>query len=106
MTTHTLTRHRDIQNWVAGRRGLPAIRRVPDSFGTVRARLALNFAARRPAPAPVPSIDDGISPVSWTAWLAELDRQHLALRVGQGEHYEFVNREVQDREVLDRKDFN
>ena len=51
MTTHTLTRHRDIQNWVAGRRGLPAIRRVPDSFGTVRARLALNFAARRPAPA-------------------------------------------------------
>lgn len=101
MTTHTLTRHRDIQNWVAGRRGLPAIRRVPDSFGTVRARLTLNFAGKRPAPSPMPSIDDGISPVSWTAWLAELDRQHLALRVGQDENYELV-----DREVPDRKDLN
>lgn len=92
MTTHTLTRHKDIQNWVAGRHGLPAVRRVPDQFGTVRQRLTLNFAGQRPVPASMPSQDDGISPVSWTAWLAELDRQHLALRVGQDAHYEFVER--------------
>jgi len=93
MKTHTLTRHRDIQNWVAGRQGLPAIRRVPDKFGTVRARLALNFAGRRPAPFTTPTQDDGISPVSWAAWLAELDRQHLALRVSQDDqNYEFIER--------------
>ncbi len=92
MATHTLTRHQDIQKWVAGRRGLPAIRRVPDSSGTVRSRLTLNFSGRRPAPVSTPSQDDGIVPVSWTAWLAELDRQHLALRVGQDENYEFVER--------------
>ena len=90
-TTHTLTRHQDIQKWVAGRQGLPAIRRVPDPTGSVHARLTLNFAGKRPAPATTPTQDDGMSPVSWTAWLAELDRQHLALRV-QDEHYEFVER--------------
>ena len=94
MTTHTLTRHIDIQNWAAGRNGLPAIHRVPDKFGTVRARLALNFAGhRQPAPVTTPTQDDGISPVSWAAWLAELDRQHLALRVSQDdEDYEFIER--------------
>lgn len=91
-TTHMLTRHQDIQRWVAGRNGLPAIRRVPDQAGTVRARLTLNFAGKRPAPATAPVRDDGMSPVSWTAWLAELDRQHLALRVGQGGDYELVER--------------
>ncbi|HEY0854663.1 MAG TPA: hypothetical protein VGD86_07530, partial [Devosia sp.] len=59
--------------------------------GSVHARLTLNFAGKRPAPATTPTQDDGMSPVSWTAWLAELDRQHLALRV-QDEHYEFVER--------------
>ena len=90
-TTHTLTRHQDIQKWVAGRHGLPAIRRVPDPTGRIRARLTLNFAGNRPAPASTPTQDDGMSPVSWTAWLAELDRQHLVLRV-QDEHYELVER--------------
>jgi hypothetical protein len=33
-----------------------------------------------------------MTPVSWTAWLAELDRQHLALRVSQDEEFEFVER--------------
>lgn len=91
-TTHTLTRHKDIQNWVAGRRGLPAIRRIPDRFGVMRPRLTLNFAGHQRAPVTTPSQDDGISPVSWTAWLAELDRQHLALRVSQDESFEFVER--------------
>lgn len=78
MNTHTLTRHRDIQNWVNDRRGSPAIARVRDHFGQEQAELRLRFdheQAYRAEP------DDGMSPCSWTAWLAELDRQQLALRV-------------------------
>jgi hypothetical protein len=91
--THTLTRHRDIQAWVSDRKGLPAIRRVPDSTGSVRARLAIRFANRAaPSAKPAPSIDDGMMPVSWTAWLAELDRQGLALKVINQEQFEFVER--------------
>lgn len=91
MNTHTLTEHRDIQNWVTARMGRPAIRRVPDPTGQVRARLALNFA-RPQAPTETPSQDDGMSPCSWTAWLAELDRQNLALRVSDKAAFEFVAR--------------
>lgn len=80
MTTHTLTDHHDIQSWVAARRGQPAIRRIPDRTGTVRARLTLNFVHRR-RPTETPSQDDGMAPVSWAAWFAELERQQLALRV-------------------------
>ncbi len=73
--THTLTRHKDIQAWVADRRGVPAISRVPNRFGEVRARLGIRFG--RPATIETNedmSVDDGLAPVSWTAWLAELDR--------------------------------
>jgi hypothetical protein len=90
-TTLTLTRHQDIQKWVAGRAGLPAIRRVPDRNGVVRARLALNFERQRNATPAAPTLDDTMSPVSWTAWLAELDRQQLALRIID-EDFEFVDR--------------
>ena len=65
--THTLTRHRDIQNWVSDRKGLPAIRRIPDGTGTVRARLAIRFDRPLGAPRSLTSLDDGIMPVSWTA---------------------------------------
>jgi hypothetical protein len=88
-----LTRHRDIQAWVSERRGLPAMVNGHNRFGELRARLALKFG--RPArPDGMPEVDQGASPVSWTAWLAELDRQQLALRVTEeGElAYEFVAR--------------
>ena len=76
---HTLTRHRDIQNWVTDRHGTPAIARVRNRFGEERAQLKLSFQRRnRPGLA---SQDEGLSPCSWTAWLAELDRQQLALQV-------------------------
>lgn len=88
--THTLTRHRDIQNWVNDRHGTPAIRRQPNTMGEIRSRLAIRFT-RSPAPEGAPSIDDGIMPVSWSAWLAELDRQQLAVRVNESE-FEFVER--------------
>lgn len=94
MNTHTLVQHRDIQNWVSARRGQPAIRRVPDGTGVMRSKLTLSFAKPAERPTETPTQDDGMSPVSWTAWLAELDRQQLALRV-TGEKqptYEFVER--------------
>jgi hypothetical protein len=97
-TTHTLTRHRDIQNWVAEHEGLPAIRRVVNDFGELRSRLALRFSKRRSAPVATPGQDDGISPCSWSAWLAELDRQHLALRV--------LDQNQPDFEFVERKEFN
>ena len=90
--SHTLTRHKDIQAWVVDRHGLPAVSRVVRSL-------------RRGAPAPhdpvrtdadganrTPTLDDGVSPVSWTAWLAELDRQQLALKVTPDTEFEFVAR--------------
>jgi hypothetical protein len=33
-----------------------------------------------------------MAPCSWTAWLAELDRQNLALRIRDDDGYEFVDR--------------
>lgn len=90
---HTLTRHKDIQAWVAERRGLPAMVHGRNNFGEFRARLALRFA-QPPRPEGMPGVDQGESPVSWAAWLAELDRQQLALRVaeGTGSDYELVDR--------------
>lgn len=94
MNTHTLIHHHDIQAWVNARKGHPAISRIPDRTGTMRSKLTLSFALDQSPPTATPSQDDGMSPVSWTAWLAELDRQNLALRV-TGEKqptYEFVER--------------
>jgi hypothetical protein len=89
---HMLTRHRDIQNWVNDRRGTPAIARVRDRFGQARAQLKLRFAEKPKAVSP--SVEDGMSPCSWTAWLAELDRQQLALRVEPTGQFELVSRQA------------
>lgn len=94
-STRTLVQHRDIQNWVTARHGMPAISRVPTTTGQVRARLALSFGKTRNRPTSTPGIDDGMSPVSWSAWLAELDRQRLALKVSTQSKpdFEFVERQ-------------
>jgi hypothetical protein len=55
-------------------------------------QLALNFGKTRRPPSTLPGIDDGMSPVSWNSWLAELDRQHLALKVSTSDDFEFVER--------------
>ena len=91
---HTLTRHRDIQNWVTDRHGIPAIASVRNRFGEVRAQLKLSFARADRAKANIASQDDGMSPCSWTAWLAELDRQQLALKVAgsEADGFELVER--------------
>lgn len=90
--THTLTRHHDIRKWVAERHGAPALRRVPDRFGGLSASLTLKLARSPQRPRLAPSQDDGITPCSWTAWLAELDRQNLALRVSDQGGFEFIDR--------------
>ena len=79
---------------VAEHQGLPAICRIVDNLGEPHARLALRFSRRRSAPITTPTQDDGISPCSWSAWLAELDRQHLALKIldQTGPDFEFVER--------------
>lgn len=90
---HTLTRHRDIQNWVSDHKGTPAIARVRDNFGELKSQLRLRFEQRIRAKSNIASMDDGMTPVSWTAWLAELDRQQLALQVSADEtEFEFVER--------------
>lgn len=94
---HTLTRHRDIQAWVSDRRGMPAMVRAHNKFGEMRARLALRFEAMG-RPRAMPEVDQGASPVSWTAWLAELDRQQLALRVSENGDTEY--------ELIERKSLN
>ena len=94
---HTLTRHRDIQAWVADRRGLPAMVRAHNSFGEMRSKLALRFESMG-RPQGMPGVDQGASPVSWTAWLAELDRQQLALRVSDDDETDY--------ELIERKSLN
>jgi hypothetical protein len=84
---HLLTRHRDIQNWVTDRQGTPAIARVRNRFGEERAQLKLRFT--RPTEG---RLDGSMSPCSWTAWLAELDRQQLALKVDPAGGYALVSR--------------
>ena len=44
----------------------------------------------------MPRVDQGVSPISWSAWLAELDRQQLALRVSpDGDAgYELIERKT------------
>ena len=93
---HTLTRHRDIQAWVSDRKGMPAMVRAHNSFGEMRSRLALRFQAIG-KPQGMPGVDQGVTPVSWAAWLAELDRQHLALRVSE---------DSQEYELIERKSLN
>ena len=94
---HTLTRHRDIQAWVTDRHGMAAIVRGHNRFGGLRSRLAINFRGMS-KPEGMPGVDQGVMPVSWSAWLAELDRQQLALRVSEdGET---------DYELIERKSLN
>ena len=59
--THTLTRHKDIQEWVVDRHGLPAVSRVANRFGEVKPRLTIHFG-KMPTPVRSPTIDDGVSP--------------------------------------------
>jgi hypothetical protein len=89
MTTmpYMLTQHRDIQNWVSSRRGMPAISRIRNRLGEERAQLRLRFDRAEEG-----KLDTQMSPCSWNAWLAELDRQQLALKVDDGGDFSLVPR--------------
>jgi len=86
MINHTLVAHSEIQLWASEHRGQPAIRRVPDMSGTIQSELHLKFDGSEGR------VGDGLSPVSWAAWLAELDRQNLAVKVGRASRFELVDR--------------
>lgn len=90
---HTLTHHHDIQAWAADRNGMPAIVPTVDKLGQPHTKLALKFGGPD-KPEGMPGVDNGASPVSWDAWLAELDRQQLALRVSGDDPtaYELIER--------------
>ncbi|HEX4296720.1 MAG TPA: hypothetical protein VHZ56_01735 [Devosia sp.] len=66
-----------------------------DRSGAMRAKLALRFESMG-RPSGMPAVDQGLSPVSWSAWLAELDRQQLALKVSaDGDtDYELIERKT------------
>jgi hypothetical protein len=66
---------------VTDRHGIPAIARVRNRFGETQSQLKLKFRQARVETPNLDIADDGMSPVSWTAWLAELDRQQLALQI-------------------------
>jgi len=85
--THTLTRHSDIQSWVTDRHGIPAVARVRNRFGEEKAQLLLRFVRSQGG-----TVDDGMSPCSWNAWFAELDRQQLALKIAPNGDFELVSR--------------
>ena len=93
MHSHRLVDHHDIRKWVEAREGQPALRHVVGKTGRLEPRLAIRFR-RAEAPLFVPGQDEGMSPCSWTAWMAELDRQHLALEVSDraGTRIAFVAR--------------
>jgi hypothetical protein len=90
-TTHMLTRHRDIQNWVTGRNGMPAVVRTPTVTGRMRNELALRFK-QSSRPGDRPSMDQDMSPVSWNAWLSEFDRRQLALKIISDNEFELIER--------------
>ena len=87
---HTLTRHNDIRTWVTAHRGVPALIPERDANGAVRARLALAFDRHDRPPEDMPLQDNGVAPCSWTAWLAELDRQQLALQIRDDKALDFA----------------
>lgn len=87
--SHLLTRHRDIQDWVNDRSGRPAIAHVRDRFGGLHSQLKLRFIRAEDG-----ADEAEMSPCSWTAWLAELDRQQLALRVEPSGDCALVARQV------------
>lgn len=76
-----LTGHRDIRRWAEARQAQPALALAHTRNGELRRRLALRFAMLAPTPVGLAAESEGMTPCSWTAWLAELDRQNLALRV-------------------------
>lgn len=90
-----LTGHRDIRNWAEARSARPALALNLSRSGELRRKLALRFAERLQSP-PIAPESEGMTPCSWTAWLAELDRQNLALRVRDTDQVEveFVTRDM------------
>jgi len=81
-----ISRHSDIRRWVGAHAGRPRLRLGLDAQGHPARMLQITFDGR-----PAKSAHD------WEEWLAELDRQNLALKIldeaGVGNDFVFVKRQ-------------
>jgi hypothetical protein len=79
----TLTKPADIRQWVEARAGAPMTMDMPDGSGETRTLLNITFGqhALNADENEGPDRLGGFELVAWDDWLAELDRQGLAIRV-------------------------
>ena len=95
-----LTKAIEIRQWVAARGGYPVLLEMPDGTGS-RTLLQLTFGQHllNADENEGPDRPSGYELVSWDDWLAELDKQGLALKVsddpsgGNEREYEIVARD-------------
>ncbi len=94
-----LHRHEDIRDWAIARGGAPMLESIPDgSHDQVLLQLTFGQHALNADTNEGPDPISGYELVGWDEWLAELERQKLALKVndvvpGALDHgYEFVPR--------------
>lgn len=97
----TLTKPDEIRRWVEARAGAPMSMDMPDGTGDTRTLLNITFGqhALNADENEGPDRIGGFDLIGWEDWLAELDKQGLAIRVrdeapGQLDNdFEFVARE-------------
>ena len=99
--SRVLIKHEEIRQWAEGRAGSPMMMDVPDVTGT-RTLLQMTFgqhalnADHNEGPDP---LEEAYQLVGWDEWLAEFDRQNLAIRVRDeipgvlDNDFEFISRD-------------
>jgi hypothetical protein len=101
----TLTKPADIRQWVEARAGAPMTMDMPDGNGETRTLLNITFGqhALNADENEGPDRIGGFELAAWEDWLAELDRQGLAIRVRDEQpgtldnEFEFVTRDGKGR---------
>ncbi|HET7717339.1 MAG TPA: hypothetical protein VFK86_17090 [Bauldia sp.] len=101
----TLTKPDDIRRWAEARAGAPMSMDMPDGSGDTRTLLNITFGqhALNADENEGPDRLTGFELTSWEDWLAELDRQGLAIRVRDEQpgtldnEFEFVSRDGRGR---------
>ena len=97
----TLTKSVDIRRWVEARAGAPMSMDMPTGTGDTRTLLNITFGqhALNADENEGPDRISGFALIGWEEWIAEFDRQRLAMRVrdeapGQLDNdFEFVARD-------------
>lgn len=109
--TKTLTQPEDVRQWVEARAGAPMSMDVPDGSGDSRTLLNITFGqhALNADANEGPDRVTGFALSAWDEWLAELDRQGLAIRVHDetpgtlDNDFEFVARDSKAQPAAARK---